>query len=104
MKLETFDDVLQSINKNTDREYHLLLGNGFSMAYDHEIFSYNALHDFLTELKDDELSKILDVIGSKNFELIMQQLDTLSLLVGVFGGDKGLKKKIDSAIEKLKNG
>ncbi|HFD32667.1 MAG TPA: DUF4917 family protein [Gammaproteobacteria bacterium] len=103
MKLESFDDVLASINKNTGREFHLLLGNGFSMAYDPEIFSYNALHDFIENLEDDELSKILAVIETKNFELIMQQLDNLSALVEAFEGGEPLKKKIDAASEKLKN-
>ncbi len=55
MKLESFDDVLSSIGKNHDREFHLLLGNGFSMAYDPTIFSYNALHGFIEKLDDDEL-------------------------------------------------
>ena len=56
MKLETFDDVLASIKKISSREFHLLLGNGFSMAYDPEIFSYNALDDFVTKLGDKDLS------------------------------------------------
>lgn len=34
MELETFDDVCKSIEKNSDRNFHLLLGNGFSIAYD----------------------------------------------------------------------
>lgn len=103
MKLESFDDVLGSIRKNTDREFHLLLGNGFSMAYDPEIFSYNALHAFIENIEDDELSKILSVIKTRNFELIMQQLDNLSALVDAFNGGEILKQKIDSASEKLKN-
>jgi Domain of unknown function (DUF4917) len=102
MKLESFDDVIRSIGKNANRYFHLLLGNGFSMAYDPEIFSYNALHDFIENLEDDELSKILGVIETKNFELIMQQLDNLSALVEAFDGGEELKRKIDSASEKLK--
>ena len=47
MKLETFQDVLASIQKNKKRSFHLLLGNGFRMAYDSAIFSYNALHNFI---------------------------------------------------------
>jgi len=102
MKLETFDDVLKSIQKSRDREFHLLLGNGFSMAYDPGIFSYNALHDFITNLNDDDLSTILGVIETKNFELIMQQLDNFSALIEAFGGDKKLKEKVDAASAKLK--
>jgi len=103
MKLETFDDVLSSIRKNRDREFHLLLGNGFSMAYDPDIFSYNALHDFITNLDDEDLSKILGVIETKNFEVIMQQLDNFSALIEALGGDAKLKKKVDAASAKLKS-
>lgn len=102
MKLEIFDDVLASITKNKEREFHLLLGNGFSMAYDPEIFSYNALYEFITNLEDEDLSTILGVIETRNFELIMQQLDTFSSLINAFGGDSGLKEKVDSASSKLK--
>ncbi len=103
MKLETFDDVLASISKNSGRNYHLLLGNGFSMAYDPDIFSYNALHNFVTKLKDDDLSKIFSVIETRNFELIMQHLDNFSALITAFGGDTKLQKRVDAARAKLKN-
>jgi hypothetical protein len=72
MKLETFNDVLSSIKKNPNRAFHLLLGNGFSVAYDPAIFSYNALHNFVTNLKDKDLSTILSVIETRNFEVIME--------------------------------
>jgi len=78
MKLETFNDVLASIKKNPSREFQLLLGNGFSMAYDPDIFSYNALHDFVTNMEDKDLSTILSVIETRNFEVIMQHLDNFS--------------------------
>jgi hypothetical protein len=103
MDLETFDDVIQSIQKNSKREFHLFLGNGFSMAYDPEIFSYNALHDFIIKLDDRDLSKILGVLQTKNFEEIMQQLDSFSALIEAFGDKSGLKKKIDTATAKLKS-
>jgi hypothetical protein len=102
MKLETFDDVLASIKKNPNREFNLLLGNGFSIAYDSAIFSYNALHDFIKKLDDKDLSTILGVIETRNFEVIMQQLDNFSALIAAFGGDPKLKKKIDAASAKLK--
>lgn len=104
MKLETFDDVVAAIGKNPKRPFHLLLGNGFSMAYDADIFSYNALHDFIVSLDDDDLNMILGVIETKNFEVIMQQLDNFSALIDAFGGNAVLKEKIDAASDKLKNG
>ncbi|HEY6871352.1 MAG TPA: DUF4917 family protein [Geobacteraceae bacterium] len=102
MKLETFNDVLASIKKNPNREFHLLLGNGFSIAYDQAIFSYNALHDFIQKLDDKDLSKVFSVIETKNFEVIMQYLDNFSALITAFGGDPALKKRVDTASAKLK--
>jgi len=102
MKLETFDDVLLSIKKNRSRRFHLLLGNGFSVAYNPAIFSYNALHEFITKLKDEDLSKILEVIETRNFEVLMQSLDSFSALINAFGGDPMLKKRVDTASAKLK--
>lgn len=102
MGLETFDDVLASVKNNQGRKFHLLLGNGFSMAYDPTIFSYNALHDFITKLEDDDLSTILGVIETRNFEVIMQHLDNFSALIAAFGGNPKLKKRVDAARAKLK--
>lgn len=102
MKLETFDDVLASIKKNPSRKFHLLLGNGFSVAYDPNIFSYNALHDFITKLKNKDLSTILKVIETRNFEVIMQYLDSFSALITAFNGDPALKRRVDAASAKLK--
>ena len=102
MKLESFDDVLASIKKNPKREFHLLLGNGFSVAYDPKIFSCNALHDFVKKLDDKDLSTILSVIETRNFEVIMQYLDHFSSLLDAFGADPALKKRVDAASAKLK--
>ncbi len=102
MKLETFNDVLGSIRKNQSRKFHLLLGNGFSIAYDSTIFSYNALHDFIRKLDDKDVLTILGVIETMNFEVIMQQLDNFSALIDAFGGDQKLKNRIDAASAKLK--
>lgn len=102
MKLETFEDVLTSIRKNPKRQFHLLLGNGFSVAYDSDIFSYNALHEFVKNLNDKDLSKILEVIETRNFEVIMQYLDNFAALVDAFGGDPNLKQRVEAASDKLK--
>lgn len=100
-KLQSFDDVINGL-KEKRRVPHLLLGNGFSMAYNHEIFSYNALHRFIEDLDDDLISLLFNVIKTKNFELIMQQLDSFCELIEAFGSDKELLKKVELASEKLK--
>lgn len=102
MKLETFDDVVASIAKNPKRPFHLLLGNGFSIAYDSAIFSYSALYDFIEKLDDQDLSKVLGVIETKNFEILMQYLDQFSALIDVFGGSTDVKERVDAAGSKLR--
>ncbi len=80
----------------------MLLGNGFSMAYDSGIFSYNALNKFIDKTKNPLLVKLFEVVNTKNFELIMQQLAIFSRLAETFSSDKRLKKRIDSASDALK--
>ena len=43
--IDTLDSYEEVINyfKNEERKINLLIGNGFSIAYDKDIFSYNAL-------------------------------------------------------------
>lgn len=101
MKYESFDIVMSELARKR-RPAHLLLGNGFSMSYDKDIFSYNALYDFISSLNDPVLSKLFSVIETKNFELIMQQLGTFSALLEAFQSDEQLQTEINSAIVKLK--
>lgn len=95
-EIPNYESVLKKLN---GREFskHLLMGNGFSMAYDHKIFSYNALYDFIEKLEDPVLSKLFEVINTKNFEQVMRQLDTFIEIAEAFDEDKGLIKKLREA-------
>ncbi|MEQ1807001.1 MAG: DUF4917 family protein [Burkholderiaceae bacterium] len=99
MHYETLEDVLASLAK---RKAHLLIGNGFSMAYDSSIFSYNALFDFVASLKDPLLAGVLGAMKTKNFELMMEQLDAFSVLLDVLGGDATLKAKVEAVHDGLR--
>lgn len=101
MALLEYQKVLSHLKKQ-NRQHHLLLGNGFSMAYDPDIFSYNALHKYIDEIEDDLLSKLFGIVKTKNFELVMQQLDNFCELIEVFGSDKELLDKVKTASETLK--
>lgn len=102
MDLMTYDEVLESLQKKK-RQTHLLLGNGFSMAYDTDIFSYNALHGFIEKLDNELLAKLFEIIKTKNFELVMQQLENFGELIDAFGTDEDLKTKVTEAHELLKH-
>jgi len=103
MGVMSFEEVITSLRKK-GRTTSLLMGNGFSMAYDKEIFSYNALYNFLQSQEDELLTKLFGAIKSKNFELVMQQLDTTIALLDVFGADDSVKQQILEASDKLKKG
>lgn len=103
MKMMSFEEVIMYLHTKK-RPYSLLMGNGFSMAYDREIFSYNALYNFLISKDDLLIKKLFNVIKTKNFELVMQQLDTTLALLEAFGSDSELQEKIRSASKKLKDG
>lgn len=102
-KLDSYQTVIAYLRKKSDRNRHLLLGNGFSMAYDHKIFSYNALSTFIENSNDEFLKKLFEVIKTKNFELIMDYLDNFCEIAQVFSEDKTLVDKIQQANETLKN-
>jgi hypothetical protein len=102
MALKTYQEVITYLSEKK-RQKHLLLGNGFSMAYDHTIFSYNALYQFIDQLDNDVLSKLFGIINTKNFELVMQQLDNFIELAKEFSTDKQLISNLEVANSDLKN-
>ena len=102
MKLENYNDVIVSLRKKK-RKAHLLLGNGFSMSYNNEIFSYNALYKFVEQIQDRNLSRIFDIVKTKNFELVMQQLDTFCEIIYVFEPHSELLQVVEQASENLRS-
>ena len=102
-KILSFADVTAHLSK-AKRPYSLLMGNGFSMAFDKGIFSYNALYDFVTSKEDELINKLFGAIKTKNFELVMQQLDTTVALLNAFNADSHLKLEIAEAAVRLKHG
>lgn len=99
--MKTYQEVVDYLNKK-NRTKHLLLGNGFSMAYSSKIFSYNALSNFVNNTEDPLLKRLFEIIKTKNFELVMQQLDNFCELAKEFSVDPDLENKIQTASELLK--
>lgn len=100
--LQSYGQITDYLNKQ-NRTKHLLFGNGFSMAYDKNIFSYNALSTFIENTDDSLLRQLFQKLNTKNFELIMQQLDNFCEIAGIFSTDSFLVPKIKAVSEKLKN-
>ncbi|WP_421955780.1 DUF4917 family protein [Polaromonas sp.] len=101
--IDSFQKVVEYCSsKNPPRQIHLLLGNGFSMAYDSKIFSYNALADFVSKAKDPTLTKLFEILKTKNFELIMENLSTFSALLKALNADASLQQQVFDAHQSLK--
>ncbi len=101
MDMKTYKEVIDYLNKK-GRPKHLLLGNGFSMSYEKEIFSYNALSNFINSTDNQLLQKLFGIVNTTNFELIMNQLDIFHQLSVEFLEDKGLAEQILTASNSLK--
>lgn len=100
--LQTYDEVVKYLNSKK-RTKHLILGNGFSMSYDKGIFSYNALSTFIDKTSNELLKKLFSTIKTKNFELVMQQLDNFIEIAKIFSSDTQLVGKIREASDTLKD-
>ena len=101
MSLAAYEDVIADL-KRKKRRCHLLLGNGFSMSYDPDIFSYNALHNFIANLDNDLTNKLFEIVKTKNFEVVLQQLENFCELIDAFGSDTELLERVRGASDGLK--
>lgn len=101
-KLQSYSEVIKYLDSK-QRTKHLLFGNGFSMAYDSGIFSYNALSNFIEKTNNDLLKQLFNTINTKNFEVIMQQLDNFVEIAKIFSKDRVLIDKITEAGNTLKD-
>ena len=100
--LPTYQNVIEYLAKEKNRPIHLLLGNGFSVAYDFEIFSYDALSIFIENSSDDLLKQLFNTVNTKNFEEIMRQLDLFAEFSEAFGAEESFITKVTESSEKLK--
>ncbi|MCL2721682.1 MAG: DUF4917 family protein [Treponema sp.] len=101
-KLPTYQEVIDKL-KNKNRKKHLLFGNGFSVAYDSKIFSYKSLSNFIEKTGDPLINNLFEKLNTKNFELIMQQLDNFCEIAEIFSDGKTLIPQIKAASETLKS-
>ncbi|MDY3338015.1 DUF4917 family protein [Riemerella anatipestifer] len=99
--LPTYSEILAKLEKNK-RKKHLLFGNGFSIAYNHTIFSYNALSKFIEDNGNNAVKGLFKTLNTTNFELIMRQLETFSKVAHIFSDDKKTQEKINVVISELK--
>lgn len=101
MELRNFNDLFKSIPKTS--EINLLIGNGFSQAFDHKIFNYQNLYDKADfGDRDRVLRAVFDALGTYDFESVMLALDNTKNINAVYGGCEDLIQVIEQDGENLK--
>ena len=101
-ELKSYREVVDHF-KQQRRKINLLLGNGFSIAYDKDIFSYNALSRFINNSDDETITRVFEVYNTQNFESIMQQLNNMVDVLKILEAPNGLCEKVTSLSTELKS-
>ncbi len=99
-----FEDAIADANRRCD-ELSVLLGNGFSIAYDPSIFSYDSLAE---EAELASLSRpkaeLFETLQSSNFETIVEKLRAAAALTRMYGGDEDLAATFIDDANVVRNG
>ena len=101
-ELKSYREVVDHF-KQQRRKINLLLGNGFSIAYDKDIFSYNALSRFINNSDEETIKRVFEVYNTQNFESIMQQLNNMVDVLKILEAPNGLCEKVTSLSTELKS-
>lgn len=102
-ELKTFNEIISYLQKEK-RKIHLLLGNGFSISYNSNIFSYNSLSRYLNNISDDITKKLFKIFETNDFEQVMQHLDLQIEVLRLFKADIQIIKKIKNVRSSIKYG
>ncbi len=95
----SFDEALA---ETSEVRRHLLLGNGFSIALFPDRFRYGALLDEADFSKLPEARKAFDLLGTTDFEVVVEALKRAVELLPLYSSDKDAIKKMAVHAESLK--
>lgn len=101
MQILTFDQVAAQFDSCIKPS--VLLGNGFSMAWDPTIFAYSQLLDHADFGSSRcRLRSLFSIFNTYNFEIIMQHLRTAWTVLETYGGEECALKEIETDQKALK--
>lgn len=89
-----------------EKNRHVLLGNGFSIAVRSKIFTYNSLFSRAKEsgMLTPELQRVFSELGTTDFEQVMEALQNAANLVRFYEKtNPKLAKRFDDDAEKLRD-
>jgi len=94
----------QAIADCAQSRRHVLLGNGFSMAYSRDMFSYASLFDTADiDNNYEELSEAFEVLETRDFEAVMHALQSAAAVGQIYGCQEDNVGQMVGNIEDLKN-
>lgn len=100
--MQTFQDALDSIEENETSS--LLIANGFSQAWDHEVFNYaNLLEAADFSEREGQLRELFEKSETYDFERIMDQLVSAERVLESYGIDGEIIEDIKKDQEILKS-
>lgn len=81
MPLPTFQEAIDQISSNK----RVILGNGFSMAWNPDIFAYGSLYDRADFSRVSESARsAFDRLGTRDFEIVMRRLRDAATLIELY--------------------
>jgi hypothetical protein len=96
MELIGFDEALEHAAESGPKP-HLLLGNGFSIACRPDCFTYGALLDEANFAPaSTDVKAIFDVLGTVDFEKVIEALRFAAAIVDHYGGGHDLHQRLGS--------
>ncbi|HAT8987001.1 TPA: DUF4917 family protein, partial [Legionella pneumophila subsp. pneumophila] len=103
-----FSEVLNETQRSPQKKPALLLGNGFSMAFNKSIFSYKSLYEQalekgLVQKLSSSIPELFESVNTFDFEYIMQVLKYFGIAGAAYSVDENvlMQAKQDEAL--LKN-
>ena len=98
MTLLTFDDAL----KKAQGKKHLLLGNGFSIALDHTIFSYGSLLENADFSDIPTGPKLFKALETSDFESVIRRLNDLAKIIHLYPEGSSIREQITEDAKRIK--
>ena len=91
IKLFSFQEALDESNEY-HKTKHLLLGNGFSIAWDNDIFSYKSLYESVNFQDKPRLEEVFKALNTTDFEYVLRTLNDLSKIYAIYSTDIGINE------------
>ncbi|AXN05233.1 DUF4917 family protein [Vibrio anguillarum] len=102
MPLKSFQERLDSLDEG--QEPSILLANGFSQAWDRDIFNYqNLFTEAQFGARDAQLRDIFNRFETYDFEQVMRSLEAAEIVGDAYGVDRAKLDEIRSDQEQLKD-